>query len=276
MNMNAVTAKLPNYEKMNARLNQSWSSADYSQIGIRLQVTGELLAESVDFRPGSKILDVAAGNGNATLAFAKRWCDVLSTDYVDRFLDHGRARVETEGLDVRFQVADAQSLPFDDDRFDGVVSTFGVMFAPDQPKAASELVRVCRPGGKIALTNWTPRSFIGRLCPAIGRHMNATPAFKAPANWGRPEWIHAHFEPVAASIRIEMKSYMFRYFSPEHYLEFFRTHYGLTKRAYQYVGAEGEAALSRDILNVIDDMNVATDGSMAVPSEYAEVIIEKA
>lgn len=276
MGMNAALSRTPNYEKMNSKLNQSWSSADYSQIGIRLQITGELLAEKVDFRPGSKILDVAAGNGNATLAFAKRWCDVLSTDYVDRFLDHGRARVRTEGLNVRFQVADAQNLPFEDSSFDGLVSTFGVMFAPDQPKTASELIRVCRSGGKIAMTNWTPRSFIGRLCPTIGKHMNASPAFKAPANWGKPEWIQSHFADRAKSIQIEMKQYIFRYHSPEHYLEFFRTHYGLTKRAYEFVGLEGENALSNDILEVIHDMNVATDGTMSVPSEYAEIIIEKA
>ena len=189
MTIHIQTGQLPDYGKINAKLNKSWTSADYSQIGIRLQIVGELLAERADFRPGSSVLDVAAGNGNATLAFAKRWCDVLSTDYVDRFLDHGRIRAKAEGLDVAFQVADAQNLPFADASFDGVVSTFGVMFAPDQPKAASELVRVCKPGGTIALANWTPASFIGRLCPTIGRHMSAPSSFKAPANWGKPEFI---------------------------------------------------------------------------------------
>lgn len=276
MNVHTRGEALPDYEKINAKLNKSWTSADYSQIGIRLQITGELLAEAADFRPGSNILDVAAGNGNATLAFARRWCKVLSTDYVDRFLDHGRKRVQTEGLDVEFQVADAQNLPFGDQSFDGVVSTFGVMFAPDQAKSASEIARVCRSGGKIALTCWTPRSFIGRLCPTIGRHMSAPSSFKAPANWGRPEWIEEHFRAIASSIDISMKSYTFRYPSPEFYLDFFRVHYGLTKRAYEVVGPEGEAALSQDILNVIRDMNSATDGTMTVQSEYAEVIIEKA
>ncbi|NNF78769.1 MAG: methyltransferase domain-containing protein [Rhizobiales bacterium] len=276
MNMHAPAHQVPDYEKINSKLNKSWTSADYSQIGIRLQITGESLAEAVDFRPGSKVLDVAAGNGNATLAFAKRWCDVLSTDYVDQFLDHGRVRACAEGLDVNFQEADVQNLPFEDESFDGVVSTFGVMFAPDQPKAAAEIARVCRSGGKIALANWTPQSFIGKLCPTIGRHMSAPAAFKAPANWGRPEFIEEHFRGIASNINVTFRTYIFRYPSPKFYLEFFRTHYGLTKRAYQVVGPEGEEALSEDILGVIHDMNTATDGTMSVPSEYAEVIIEKA
>ncbi|MCP5083748.1 MAG: class I SAM-dependent methyltransferase [Alphaproteobacteria bacterium] len=276
MNMHAPADHAPDYEKINSKLNKSWTSADYSQIGIRLQITGETLAEAVDFQPGSRVLDVAAGNGNATLAFAKRWCDVLSTDYVDRFLDHGRVRARAEGLDVAFQEADVQNLPFEDGSFDGVVSTFGVMFAPDQPKAASEIARVCRSGGKIALANWTPQSFIGKLCPTIGRHMSAPSSFKAPANWGRSEFIEEHFRGVASDITVTFKTYVFRYPSPEFYLEFFRTHYGLTKRAYQVVGREGEEALSADILGVIHELNTATDGTMSVPSEYAEAIIEKA
>ena len=153
MNMHAPAPRVADYEKINSRLNKSWTSADYSQIGIRLQIVGEMLAEAADISPGSKVLDVAAGNGNATLAFAKRWCEVVSTDYVDSFLDHGRIRAAAEGLDVTFQTADAQNLPFEEASFDGVVSTFGVMFAPDQPKSAAELLRVCRPGGKIALAN---------------------------------------------------------------------------------------------------------------------------
>ncbi len=276
MTIHIANDQLPDYEKINAKLNKSWTSADYSKIGIRLQIVGELLAERADIRPGAKVLDVAAGNGNATLAFAKRWCDVLSTDYVDRFLDHGRIRAKAEGLDIAFQVADAQNLPFADESFDGVVSTFGVMFAPDQPKAAAELVRVCRPGGTIALASWTPDSFIGRLCPTIGRHMSAPSSFKAPANWGKPDFIGEHFGPAASWIDITMKTYTFRFPSPEFYLDFFREHYGLTKRAYQVVGPEGEAALSADILEVIAQMNTATDGTMSVASQYAEVIIRKA
>ena len=276
MNIQTPAGQPADYEKINSKLNKSWTSADYSQIGIRLQIVGELLAEAADYRPGSRVLDVAAGNGNATLAFAKRWCDVLSTDYVREFLDHGCVRAEAEGLDVTFQIADVQNLPFADESFDGVVSTFGVMFAPDQPKAASEIARVCQSGGKIALTNWTPKGFIGRLCPTVGRHMSAPSSFKAPANWGKPDWIEEHFGGIAKSIDITMKSYTFRYPSPEFHLEFFRKHYGLTKRAFEVVGPEGEEALANDILAVIREMNSATDGTMSVQSEYAEVIIVKA
>ncbi len=276
MNMHTSAGQLPDYEKINAKLNKSWTSANYAQIGIRLQIVGERLAEAADLTPGANVLDVAAGNGNATLAFAKRWCNVLSTDYVDQFLDHGRIRAKAEGLDVAFQVADAQNLPFADESFDAVVSTFGVMFAPDQPKAAAEIARVCRSGGTIALANWTPSSFIGRLCPTIGRHMSAPSSFKAPANWGKPDWIGEHFGDVAETIDITMRSYTFRFPSPEFYLEFFREHYGLTKRAFQVVGREGEEALAADILGVIHDMNSAPDGTMSVGSEYAEILIQKA
>ncbi len=276
MNVTISKPNVPDYEKWNSKLNHSWSSANYSQVGTRLQITGENLAEAVDFTPGSLILDVAAGNGNATLAFARRWCNVISTDFVEAVLDSGKRRAEAEELDVQFQVADAQNLPFKDDSFDGVVSTFGVMFAPDQPKSASEIARVCKSGGKIALANWTHSSFVGRLCPTIGKHMSASSGFRAPANWGDPDWIQKHFSPIAKSIDINMRSYTFRFYSPEQYLEFFRTYYGLTKKAYEVVGPEGEKALSNDILGVIHDMNIATDGTMSVPSQYAEVIIEKA
>ena len=276
MNMHVSAEGLPDYRKINSKLNRSWTSADYSQIGVRLQIVGENLAEAADIRPGADVLDVAAGNGNATLAFAKRWCKVLSTDYVEQFLSNGRARAEAEGLHISFQVADAQNLHYPDQSFDGVVSTFGVMFAPDQAKAASEIMRVCRSGGTIALANWTPKSFIGRLCPTIGRHMSAPSSFKAPANWGKPDWIEEHFGGQAASISMRSKTYTFRYPSPDFYLDFFRKHYGLTKRAFEVVGPEGEQALANDILAAIHDMNTATDGTMSVPSEYLEVIIKKA
>lgn len=266
-------APKPDYNLWNRRLNASWSCADYSRIGVTLQITGEELAEAVDFAPGSRILDVAAGNGNVSLALARRFCRVLSTDYVQPLLDKGKERADAEELEIEFQVADAQDLPFGDAEFDGVVSTFGVMFAPDQPQSAKELIRVCRPGGKIALASWTPSSLVGRLCSTIGSHMSAAPGFKAPANWGREEWIQEHLAPFASEMEITFKSYNFRYLSPQHYLEFFRTYYGLCRKAFEKVGTEGEDALACDILNIVDEFNRATDGTVSMPSEYAQVIM---
>ena len=267
---------VPDYKKWNDRLNRSWSCADYAKIGVTLQIVGEELAEAAEFTPGSNILDVAAGNGNATLAVARRFCHVTSTDYVQPLLDKGRDRVDAEGLEADFRIADAQDLPFSDNRFDGVISTFGSMFAPDQQATASELVRVCKPGGKIALASWTPRGFIGRMCKLIGSHMSAAPGFRAPANWGRETWIREHFGPHASALGFELKSFNFRYHSPEHYLDFFRTYYGLTRKAFEKVGPAGEQALSTDILDLCREFDVATDGSLCAASEYAEVVIVKA
>ncbi|MCP4318875.1 MAG: class I SAM-dependent methyltransferase [Hyphomicrobiales bacterium] len=267
---------VPDYKKWNDRLNTSWSCADYARIGVTLQITGEELAEAAEFTPGSKILDVAAGNGNATLAVARRFCDVTSTDYVQPLLDKGRARVEAEGLEADFRIADAQDLPFSDNKFDGVISTFGAMFAPDQQATASELIRVCKPGGKIALASWTPTGFIGRMCRLIGSHMSAAPGFRAPANWGREEWIRDHFEPHASSISFVRKTFNFRYHSPEHFLNFFRTYYGLTRKAFEKVGPDGEKALADDILDLCREFDVATDGSLRAASDYAEVVFVKA
>ena len=268
--------KAPDYEKWNQRLNASWSCADYARIGVTLQITGEELAEAVDFVPGSRVLDVAAGNGNASLALARRFCNVVSTDYVQPLLDKGRARAHAEDLDIDFQIADAQNLPFRDAEFDGVVSTFGVMFAPDQPASASELIRVCRPGGKIALASWTPKSFVGRMCATIGSHMSAAPGFKAPANWGREEFIEEHLAPAASELSIQWKKFNFRYRSPFHYVDFFRTYYGLCRKAYEKVGPEGEDALTSDILALVEEFNIATDGSVTMPSDYAQVVMTKA
>ena len=272
----ALERKVPDYKKWNERLNASWSCADYARIGVTLQITGEELAEAADFRPGAHILDVAAGNGNATLAVARRFCEVTSTDYVQPLLDKGRARVEAEGLEADFRIADAQDLPFADNRFDGVISTFGAMFAPDQQATASELLRVCKPGGKIALASWTPPGFIGRLCKLIGSHMSAAPGFQAPANWGREEWIREHFEPHASEIRILWKAFNFRYHSPEHYVDVFRTYYGLTRKAFEKVGPEGEKALHDDMCNLCREFDIATDGTLCAASDYAEVVIVKA
>ena len=263
------------YENWNRKLNAAWSAADYAKIGVRLQITGEELAEAADFKPGSKVLDVAAGNGNASLALARRFCRVTSTDYVVEMLEKGRRRAEAEDLKIDFEVADAQNLQYPDETFDGVISTFGVMFAPDQASAASELTRVCKPGGTIALACWTPSGFVGRVCATIGRHMSASSGFASPQNWGREDWLQQHFGAACSSIAIDWKRFNFRYQSPQHFLEFFRTNYGLMRKAFDYVGAGGEKALADDILAIIDELNVAADGTMRVPSDYAEIVMTK-
>jgi SAM-dependent methyltransferase len=267
---------LPDYAAIKSKQNAAWASGDYARIGVTLQIVGESLAEAMDLAPDAKVLDVAAGNGNATLAFARRWCDVTSTDYVGALLSRGRARAEAEGLLITYQVADAEQLPFADASFDAVVSTFGVMFAPNQGRAATELLRVCRPRGKIGLANWTPEGFIGQVFKAIGRQIPPPRGINSPALWGSKAWIDESFGPHAQSIAVRDHSYVFRYRSPQHFVDEFRTYYGPVHKAFLALDAMGQAALETDLLATVGRFNTARDGSVRVPSGYAEIVIDKA
>ena len=230
----------------------------------------------MDLSPGSKVLDVAAGNGNATLAFARRWCDVTSTDYVESLLSKGRARAEAESLEVKFQAADAELLPFPSGSFDAVVSTFGVMFAPNQTKAARELIRVCRAGGRIGMANWTPDGFIGQMFKAISRHRAPPAGVNSPALWGSRTWIDETFAATARAITVNDRDFVFRYRSPEHFVGYFRTYYGPVHKAFLALDATGQRSLEADLMATVTRFNTALDGSMRVPSAYAEVIVDKA
>jgi len=265
----------PDYAAIKSKQNAAWSSGDYARIGTTLQIVGELLAEAMDLRPGSSVLDVAAGNGNATLAFARRFMAVTSTDYVDALLARGRARAEAEGQNVVFHLADAEQLPFPDASFDAVVSTFGVMFTPNQAKAAAEMVRVCRSGGMIGMANWTPEGFIGQVFKTLGRHVPPPPGVNSPALWGTKPWIEQAFGPHAAKITVESRAFVFRYRSPEHFLDVFRTYYGPVHKAFLALDAAGQAALAKDLMATIASFNTARDGSMRVPSAYAEILIAR-
>src|SRR5258707_5668059 len=193
------------------RQQRAWSSGDYAIVGTTLQIVGETLCEAVDLRSNQRVLDVAAGNGNATLAAARRFADVVSTDYVGALLEGGRRRAEADRLPVMFQEADAEALPFADATFDVVLSTFGVMFTPNQDKAALELLRVCRPGGKIGLANWTPESFIGQMFRTIGKYIPPAPGVKSPGLWGTTARLHELFDKTAHAIRTTRREFVFRY-----------------------------------------------------------------
>jgi ubiquinone/menaquinone biosynthesis C-methylase UbiE len=271
-----TTAATPDYAAIKTKQNAAWASGDYARIGTTLQIVGENLAEAMDLSPDAKVLDVAAGNGNATLAFARRWCDVTSTDYVDTLLAQGRARAEAEALTVSYQVADAEQLPFETATFDGVVSTFGVMFAPNQLKAASEMLRVCRPGGRIGMANWTPDGFIGSLFKSLGKHVAPPAGLSSPALWGSKPWIQDVFASKARTLTINDRTFVFRYPSPEHFVKFFRTYYGPVHKAFLALDAAGQAALAADLVALIGRFNTATDGTMRVPADYAEVVITRA
>ena len=264
-----------NLDQVKARQHSAWASGDYAVVGTTLQIVGETLCEALDLRAGQKVLDVAAGNGNASLAAARRWCAVTSTDYVPALLERGRARAAAEGLAMTFREADAEALPFADGSFDAVVSTFGVMFTPDQDKAASELARVCRPGGKIGLANWTPDGFIGQLFKTIGRHLPPPTGVKSPALWGTRDRIADLFGRNAAAISAEPRLFTFRYRSPSHFIDVFRTFYGPVLKALAALDERGREALVADIAGLIARFDRASDGTMVVPSEYLEVVITR-
>jgi ubiquinone/menaquinone biosynthesis C-methylase UbiE len=263
------------FAALKTKQHAAWSSGDYAIIGTTLQIVGEDLCEALDIRPGQKVLDVAAGNGNATLAAARRWCDVVSTDYVPSLLERGQLRAKAEGLPVEFQVADAEALPFADTVFDVVVSTFGVMFTPDQDKAASELLRVCKRGGKIGLANWTPEGFIGQLFKTLGQYLPPPAGTKSPALWGTRPRINEMFATSATSIKAEHRHFTFRYHSPDHFLQIFRSYYGPMLKAFAALDETNRERFSHDLLALIGRLNTATDGTMIVPSEYLEVVVTR-
>jgi SAM-dependent methyltransferase len=260
----------PDLAAIKARQQQTWSSGDYAVIGSTLQIVGESLCEAVDLRPGSAVLDVAAGNGNATLAAARRACDVVSTDYVPALLDRGRARASAEGLDVRFEQADAENLQFPDATFDAVLSTFGVMFTPNQEKAAAELQRVCRKGGRIGLANWTPDSFVGGIFKVIAGYIAPPAGLRSPLLWGTEERLRELFP--GCKVEAPRRQFVFRYRSPRHWLDTFRTYYGPTHKAFAALDAGKQAALAEDLLGLARKHNRGGD-ALVLPSEYLEAVI---
>jgi ubiquinone/menaquinone biosynthesis C-methylase UbiE len=271
----AVGKLAADFKAIKAKQQVAWSAGDYAIIGTTLQIVGEQLAEAMDLRAGQTVLDVAAGNGNVTLAAARRWCDVTSTDYVETLLARGRRRAEAEGLQVKFQIADAENLPFVDAAFDVVVSTFGGMFSPDQDRTAAEMVRVCRSGGRIGLANWTPESFVGHMFKTIGKYLPPPTGVKSPAVWGTSSWVKTTFAAAASKIDANPRTFIFRYRSAKHFLDIFRTYYGPVLKAFEAVNATGRKALARDIIDLVERFNTSGDKTMVVPSEYLEVIITK-
>ena len=267
--------KSPDLAAIKVRQQAAWSSGDYAVVGTTLQIVGEELCETLDLSAGSKVLDVAAGNGMASLAAARRWCDVVSTDYVPSLLERGRARALAEGLPIEFKVADAEALPFTDDAFDAVVSTFGVMFTPNQDKAAAELMRVCKSGGQIGLTNWTPEGFIGQLFKTLGKYLPPPSAAKSPLLWGTRTRLTEMFGPAAAWVKTEPRHFNFRYRSAQHFIEVFKTYYGPMLKAFSALETAQQNRLERDLYELIARMNRADGESMVVPSEYFEVVIMK-
>jgi SAM-dependent methyltransferase len=266
----------PDLAALKTRQQAAWASGDYAVIGTTLQIVGEQLAESCDVGWDQRVLDVAAGNGNATLAAARRGARVVSTDYVAALLDRGAERLAAERLGAAMQVADAEALPFPDASFDVVLSTFGVMFTPDQARSAGEMLRVCRAGGRVGLANWTPDSFIGRVFKTLGRHVAPPAGAASPALWGDEAHVRQLFGDRASALSAVRRSFNFRYRSAAHFVEVFRTWYGPVHKAFATLPADGVAALERDLLQLLDEMNVGGPSTLTVPSAYLEIVATRA
>ena len=276
--LNEPTAPTITQAELNAlktRQQAAWASGNYAVIGTTLQLVGELLAEACDLQCDERVLDVAAGNGNATLAAARRGCAVTSTDYVPSLLAHAASRARADGLEVTFQVADAEALPFADASFDAVVSTFGVMFTPDQTKAASELLRVCRPQGRIGMANWTPGGLIGQVFKILGRQIPPPPGVQPPSLWGVEGHLHSLFGDRASAIAVTSRMFNFRYRSAEHFIDVLRTWYGPLHKAFAALPADKAKNLERDLIDLLNKMNRAGPASLVVPSEYLEIVVTR-
>jgi ubiquinone/menaquinone biosynthesis C-methylase UbiE len=271
MTTSTSTTTAADLSALKERQQRTWASGDYGVVGATLQIMGEQLCESAELRPGARVLDVATGNGGTAIAAARRGCDVVGIDYVPELIDQARRRALAERYPITFDVGDAEDLPYDDASFDAVTSTLGVMFTADHRRTADELVRVCRPGGTIALANWTPDGFIGQVFKVIGAHVPPPPAASPPALWGTAPYLSELFGDDVTGLKTEARTFVFRYRSAEHFLEVFRTWYGPVLKAFEGLPADGRDALAADLLALIDANNVATD-TLAVPSTYLEAI----
>lgn len=271
--MNIATQEMsaPDLAALKTKQHATWSSGDYAAVGTTLQIVGETLAEAMDLRPDTRVLDVAAGNGNATLAAARRSCNVVSTDYVTSLLRAGMARAEAENLTVAFREADAEDLPFEANSFDAVLSTFGVMFTANQEAAAQELVRVCRPGGKIGMANWTPDSFIGNVFRTIGQFVPPPSGLRSPLEWGTKERLDRLFGDQASSVAVNYRTFTFRLRSPQYWVTHWRSVYGPVHKAFIAAG-EDAPALEAELIALAKEASLH-ETAMIVPAKYAEVIV---
>lgn len=261
-------------EAVKTRQRAMWASGDFALIGNTLQIVGESLCEAADLDAGARVLDVACGNGNASLAAAHRFCQVVGVDYVPALLARGRERAGAERLPIQFVEGDAEALPFPAGSFDAVLSTFGVMFAPDQERAASELVRVTKRDGKIALANWTPEGFVGRMLVTVGKHVAPPPGVASPTYWGNEARLRQLFPEVKA-LRIERRWFSFRYESAEHLIDVFRNYYGPMHKAFGALESAQQALLIADLRALCEAFRKPTSTkSLVVPAEYLEVVID--
>ena len=261
------------FEAVKRKQQATWASGDYSAVAALIQVISERLVDAADLHAGWRVLDVAGGSGNTAIAAARAFTDVVSLDYVPSLLERARERAAAEALPIELVEGDAEALPFEDASFDAVISVVGVMFAPDQARAARELVRVARAGGTIALASWTPQGFIGQLLKAVGKHVPPPAGVPSPALWGDEEHVRSLIGDDVGELRMERREYTFRFRSAEHFIEYFERYYGPTHKAFASLDEAGRAALAADIAELVRRYDrLGGDGAVAVTAEYLEVV----
>ena len=272
---NIMKTQTPDLTAIKGRQQKAWSAGDYGKVGVTLSVIAELLAETVDLYPGQSVLDVACGNGNTSLAAARRFCDVVGIDYVPMLLDERRQRAQAEGLMVDFREGDAENLPFPDGSFDVVLSSIGVIFAPDQEKAAAELMRVCKLGGKIGMANWVPDSYVGDLFKTMGKHVPPPPSLKPPFRWGTEEGLRELFGDGTGSLLTRRRTFVWRFPSARHHVDFMRGYYGPLQKAFEALDESGQKALEEDLISLVEHYNRSENGTAVWPADYLEVVVAR-
>ena len=268
-NVNGMTELV--LDGLKAKQQKTWASGDYGAVAALIQPIAEDLVQAADLSAGATVLDVAAGTGNAALAAARCGCRVTATDYVSGLLDRARERAAAEHLPMEFGPADAENLPYADGSYDVVLSVVGAMFAPDQDRVAAELARVCRPGGTIAMANWTPEGFIGEMFRTVGRRVPPPPGIRGPVEWGSAARVRELLGGRVTDLRVVPRTFVFRFASPEHFADYFRAHYGPTLKAFEALGPDGAKPLYDDLVELVARHNVATDGTAKIPSAYLQV-----
>jgi len=263
----------PDLAAVKQRQQQAWASGDFHVVAARIVLVAEHLCDTADLHAGWRVLDVATGSGNAAIAAARLGCSAVGVDYVPALLERGRERAAAEGLDVSLLEGDAEALPFPDRSFDAVTSVFGSMFAPDHARAAAELARVCRPGGTIALASWTPDGFIGELFRTVASHVTPPPGVDSPMLWGTEDHLQELFDGRIASLDVTERTFTFRFGSADELVDFFRTWYGPTVKAFAALDTDGRAALRRDLVELAQRHDRLGGGdAIAIPATYTEAI----
>ncbi|WP_327042167.1 class I SAM-dependent methyltransferase [Micromonospora ureilytica] len=266
----------PDLIAVKARQQVTWASGDYGAVAALIHPISELLVTAADLSAGARVLDVATGSGNAAIAAARCGCIVTGVDYVPELLERGKARAAAERLPITFVTGDAERLAYADGSFDAVLSVVGVMFAPDQERAATELVRVCRPGGTVALASWTPQGFIGDLFRTVGRHVPPPAGLRPPAEWGDEGRVRELLGAAVSELRAVRREFVFRFGTPEEFADFFRVNYGPTLKAFEALPEERRPDLHADLVELARTHNRATDATVRIPAEYLEVVAQRA